>query len=132
MVYYKQKYSLAQINEYLKTGKAIDATMGGLILGRSHSEGGIYFLVKENDNYVLEGEVEGYEYIMNYGATLFFSETNQRFHQNQKNVFSFNEYSPDPDIKILDTRHNVHPKFLLFDDNEFSIIIIISIQQKAT
>ena len=69
MYYYKMKYSLAQMEEYLQTGKAIDATMGGLILGRSHDEGGIYFWVKENDYYILEGEVEGYEYILNFGAT---------------------------------------------------------------
>lgn len=122
MYYYKMKYSLATMEEYLKNGKAIDATKGGLILGRSHDEGGIYFWIKEDDYYVLEGEVEGYEYIMNFGATKYYSKSCERFHQYENHKHDFVEYIPSSDITLLDTRHGVEPKFLLFDDNGFSII----------
>lgn len=122
MYYYKMKFSLAQMKEYVNEGRAIDATMGGLILGRSHDEGGIYFWLKKGDYYSLEGEVEGYEYILNFGATDFFKESSKRFHQYEKHKGSFEEYLPMSHIKILDTRREIEAKFLLFDDNEFSII----------
>ncbi|KAF2082084.1 hypothetical protein [Flavobacterium sharifuzzamanii] len=122
MYYYKMKFLLAQMEEYLNDGRAIDATMGGLILGRPHDEGGIYFFVKKGDYYSLEGEVEGFEYILNFGATDFFEESSKRFHQYEKHKGDFEEYIPKPDIKILDTRREIEPKFLLFDDNKFSII----------
>ena len=69
------------MEDYINKGWAIDATYGGLIIGRSHDEGGIYFWVKKDGYYVLEGEVEGYEYIMNFGATNHYSKITNRFHQ---------------------------------------------------
>ena len=122
MYYYKMKYSVAQMQEYINQGRSIDATLGGLILGRSHDEGGIYFWTKQDDYYSLEGEVEGYEYILNFGATSFFKESSKRFHQYEKHIQNFEEYLPLPHIKVLDTRHEKEPKFLLLDDNAFSII----------
>ncbi|WP_140508705.1 hypothetical protein [Flavobacterium pectinovorum] len=122
MYYYKMKLSLEQMEEYVNNGRAIDATMGGLILGRSHDDGGIYFWVKKGNYYSLEGEVEGYEYILNFGATDFFEESSKRFHQYEKHKGDFEEYFPISHIKILDTRREIEPKFLLFDDNKFSII----------
>lgn len=122
MYYYKMKYSLAQMEEYLNKGRAINANMGGLILGRSHDDGGIYFWVKKGDYYILEGEVEGYEYILNFGATNFFTESTKRFHQSENHKHNFEEYLPSSNIKTLDTRNDPEPKFLLFDYNSFSII----------
>lgn len=122
MYYYKMRYSLEKMEEYLQNGQALDANMGGLILGRSHDDGGIYFWVKKDDYYSLEGEVEGYEYILNFGATNFFKESSKRLHQYEDHKGHFEEYCPDSHIKILDTKHETEPKFLLFDDNSFSII----------
>ena len=110
------------MEDYIKRGWAIDATMGGLILGRSHYEGGIYFWVKENDHYTLDGEVEGFEYILNFGATKYYSKITDRFHQHDKHKHDFIDYNPPAHIKILDTRNTVEPKFLLFDSGGFSII----------
>ncbi|TPN87411.1 hypothetical protein [Aquimarina algicola] len=116
------EYSLEKMDEYLKNGLAIDATMGGLILGKSHSQGGIYFWVKRDNVFVLEGEVEGYEYIMNQGASHCFSESTYRFHQPELHKHDFIDYEPDLNIKLLDTRDLGDPKFLLFDSGGFSII----------
>lgn len=116
------KYSVEKMQEYISEDRAIDATLGGLILGRTHDEGGIYFWTKQGDYYSLEGEVEGFEYILNFGATSFFKESSKRFHQSKKHKQNFEEYLPLPHIKVLDTRHDIEPKFLLLDDNEFSII----------
>lgn len=116
------EYSLEKMNEYLKNGLAIDATMGGLILGKSHDNGGIYFWVKRGEVFVLEGEVEGFEFVMNQGATHYFSKTTDRFHQPELHKHEFIDYEPDRNIKLLDTRSLKFPKFLLFNSGGFSII----------
>ncbi len=56
-----------------KDGTAITDNEGGLVLGPSHDDRGVWFLVRNTDNYLLKGEVEGYEYIFNPGATHFTS-----------------------------------------------------------
>jgi hypothetical protein len=116
------EYSLEKMDEYLKNGMAIDATMGGLILGDSHDDGGIYFWVKRGNVYVLEGEVEGFEYIINQGATYCFSNITDRFHQAELHKHDFVDYEPDLNIKLLDTTSLKKPKFLLFDSGGFSIV----------
>lgn len=120
--YYKMEFSLDKMNEYIKNGRAIDASLGGLILGNSHDDGGIYFWVKRGDVYVLEGEVEGYEYILNFGATNYYSKSTERFHKYELHKHDFTNYEPDRRIKILDTRSLKEPNFLLFDSGGFSII----------
>lgn len=120
--FYKMRYPLKTMEDYIKKGLAIDATMGGLIIGRSHDEGGIYFWVKENDHYVLDGEVEGFEYILNFGATNYYSKITDRFHQHGEHKHDFVAYNPPSHIKILDTIHPIEPRFLLFDCGGFSII----------
>lgn len=38
--YYEQIFSYEAVDELLKNGYAVDGAQGGLILGRSHDEGG--------------------------------------------------------------------------------------------
>lgn len=122
MYYYGMKYSTATMENYMAEGKAIDATLGGLILGRSHNQGGIYFWVKKEESYVLEGEVEGFEYILNFGATNYYSKSMHWFHKYEEHKHDFKEYTPPSHIKLLDTRQAIDAKFLLFDIGGFSII----------
>ncbi|WP_417368526.1 hypothetical protein [Flavobacterium beibuense] len=63
--YYQKFFTFSQIDDFRKDDAIIDATNGGLLLGPSHDNGGIYFLFEYNDGYRLFGEVEGYEYIIN-------------------------------------------------------------------
>ena len=120
--FYGMRYSLNEMDELIKKGLAIDGTLGGLILGRSHDDGGIYFWTKEDSFYVLKGEVEGFEYILNFGATKYYSKITDRFHCYDEHKNDFVEYIPPAGIKILDTRTDFEPKFLLFDFDDFSII----------
>lgn len=122
MYYYGMKYSLETMKSFKDEGRAIDATLGGLVLGRSHSQGGIYFWVKKENFYVLEGEVEGYEYILNFGATNYYSKSTDRFHKYEEHKHDFKEYEPPTHIKLLDTRQPIDAKFLLFEIGGFSII----------
>lgn len=117
------RYSLKTMQDYVQKGWAIDATMGGLVMGRSHDEGGVFIWVKRGNDYVLEAEVEGFEYILNLGATHFFREYSKVFHQPEKHKSLGNiQYSPPAHIRILDTTHSVEPKYLLFDTGGFSVI----------
>jgi hypothetical protein len=121
--YYEMPFSFEEVDRLLKEGKAVEATMGGLILGRSHDEGGIYFLVKRDGRYVLEGEVEGYEYILNLGATWFYEKSTHIFHQHEKHTTPvFDIYEPAPHIVTIDARHPDGAKYILFETGGFSIM----------
>lgn len=116
------KWSEEIVKKKINSGLAIDATYGGLILGRSHNEGGIYFWIREKNDYVLEGEVEGYEYILNFGATKYYKKISDRFHQHDLHEkFGFDNYQPDESIMLLDCRgkERIH---LIFEVGGFAII----------
>ena len=44
--FYKMRYPISTMHEYEQNGLAIQASGGGLVLGRSHAEGGIYCWLK--------------------------------------------------------------------------------------
>lgn len=75
------KRSIEPLEEMMKNNQAIDATYGGLVMGNSHDDGGMYFWVKSGDFYVLEGELEGFKFILNFGATNYFMNATDRFHR---------------------------------------------------
>ncbi|WP_207493177.1 hypothetical protein [Aridibaculum aurantiacum] len=112
------------MEDYVAKGWAINGTKGGLILGPSHDEGGIMMWQRttEGDGYRLKGEVEGYEYILNPGAShcyrnIFSSINKHDEHQNE----NWAEYSIPENISIIDTRRSGEPRFILLDAN-FSIV----------
>jgi hypothetical protein len=116
------KRSIDEMNEFIKKKQAIDATYGGLVLGNSHDEGGIYFWVKRGDYYVLEGELEGFEFILNLGANDYFKKATERFHQPELHKNDYTKYIPSKEIKLLDTRKLNYPNYLLFESGGFAII----------
>jgi len=63
--YFQQLFTFQQIDKLYKEDAIVDARKGGLLLGPSHDDGGIYFLFEYRDGFRLYGEVEGFEYIMN-------------------------------------------------------------------
>lgn len=121
--YYKKPFTPEEINRMINAGLAIRADDGGLVLGPSHNDGGIKFLVKMGDKYLLEGELEGYEYILNLGATFdsgdFFSILNNHA---EHSTLNFEEYEPALDIMILDCRDIPKPKYLVFEQGGFGIV----------
>lgn len=127
--YYKQRFDASYVDCLLKEGQAVDATNGGLILGRSHDEGGIYFLIRQHkDYYCLEGEVEGYEFILNSGANKYFSSyigdvINKPF---EHNVEEFIEYLPSEYIQTIDAGSISAPKYMVFSTGSFAIVNVHS------
>jgi hypothetical protein len=41
--YYKMKRSIKGMEHLIENNQAIDATYGGLVMGNSHDDGGIFF-----------------------------------------------------------------------------------------
>lgn len=127
--YYRQLFSFKKIDEFISKGYAIQADSGGLLLGPSHDESGIYFLYKYPDGYKLMGEVEGYEYIINRTVARI---NQQKIHEfNQYDIhktLSFTKYEIPQDIAIIDARLEKNPtlkaKLLLFNNAEGGFAII--------
>ena len=121
--FYGMRFSVKTMLEYKDKGWAIEATKGGLVIGRSHDEGGIYIWVLRDTHYVLEAEVEGYEYILNLGATHYFKDMSHTFHRYYEHKkMGFVPYDPSLNIMTLDTRNSMEPKYLLFDTGGFSVV----------
>lgn len=124
MDYYKKIFDLNMIAELHKEGAIVNGTEGGLLLGPPHSENGIYFLVKYGDVYVLEGEAEGYEYIISPNVNLDgFDHINNRIRDLS---FNFNGKEDFSEIKVIDARTpdklKFKSKYVLFDSFGFSIV----------
>lgn len=123
LYFYDMRLNAADMERYVKSGLAVHARSGGLLVGRSHEEGGILFWIKDGNDYVLKGEVEGYEYILNGGASSYFSEYLGLFNNHVEHaVDTFKIYLPDPIVSIIDTREDEEAKFLLFDHQDFWIV----------
>jgi len=72
---------------------------------------------------VLTGEVEGFEFILNAGATHYYSNSTEIFHKyDLHKTIQFLEYKPPIHIKIIDARSSFEAKHLLFDEDDFAII----------
>jgi hypothetical protein len=117
-------FSLKKMEEYFEKDLTVNGTSGGIILGMSHAEGGIKIWQKtpENDGYRLKGEVEGFEYIFNPGAShcfrnIFSSINKYEEHLQEKWV----DYEIPNNISLIDARRKFESKFILLDGG-FSII----------
>jgi len=106
----------------LQNGSAVDGTQGGLILGPSHDDGGINMLVRKEGKYYLEGEVEGGEYVFNWGAT-------ERYKGlmpilNNPTQHKRPTYTPveiPQGISIINARQHGLAKFIIFECGGFAI-----------
>ncbi len=85
----------------------IDGTFGGLILGNSHSDGGIKVIrqYQNEELYEVIAEFEGWEYILNPLATTkekeYLTKLNSEFTDAKE---EFTEYEIPNGIEIIDTR----------------------------
>ncbi|MDX8554557.1 hypothetical protein MK851_13115 [Tenacibaculum sp. 1B UA] len=103
----KLMFTLNDLKPITEGGGIVDGTLGGLILGNSHANGGIKVIrqYQNEELYEVIAEFEGWEYILNpltttkeiQQLTLINSEFN-----NTKDEFI--EYKIPKDIKVIDTR----------------------------
>lgn len=117
---------MKRINKLVKKGLLIDGTGGGLLLGRSHTEGGIYLLYPTYTNFRLAMEVEGYEYIINKINTQTHQKEIGKINNHDRDKYdSFIGFDFDDSITILDARainKTQKPKYVAVDDGGFAII----------
>ncbi len=104
-------FSRAEVAAMLKHGIAVDGNGGGLLIGRSHAEGGIPVLMSlASGGYQLHAEFEGYEYLLNQAAVF-----NSRMECEQANQpeldrrSEFVPYTPEEGTTLLDVRADNHP-----------------------
>ncbi len=121
----KELLSEEFIQDLISRGNFIDARRGGLVLGNSHSNGGVYFVYQVPEGFRVFGEIEGYEYIVireatkkNYNLLHEINNYNRDFTEN------FREYEIPNGITIIDARKNIfESKYILCDTRGgFSII----------
>lgn len=66
MYNYQDEFSFDTIERFLKLDLAVDGTPGGLILGPSHDDGGIFVLIKKESCYVLGRSLSGQRICFRY------------------------------------------------------------------
>jgi hypothetical protein len=122
--YDKQFFSNEIVKKLTDCGLTAEGINGGLLLGRSHAEGGINVLERYADGYRLIANVEGQEYFMNAGAAKYFSKSLNEINNSErdKNLYSVQElaisgittidcFSDDPIFKsrfLLTDARGVH------------------------
>lgn len=105
MYYYQQLFTFKDIDNLYKHNAIIDAKKGGLLLGPSHSQGGIYFLFEYDYGFRLFGEVEGCEYIINRSSTQKNLSVISYINDYNRDFGEFYEYDNiDNSIDIIDAR----------------------------
>ncbi len=126
--YNKKTFSIKKINRLFRKEKIIDGRGGGLFLGPSHSMQGIKFIVYSNGKFMLVGELEGYEYVVNKKSALRNWERLSVLNNISRDDYGvFNEYKVPINIKTVDTWTYecplIHSKYVLFDDSMFIVNI---------
>ena len=124
MYFYDMFLPLSTMKDYVDKDRAINGTKGGIILGPSHDEGGIKIWQRttEGDGYKLKGEIEGFEYILNPGASHCFRNIFSIINKPDEHKYdNWEDYDIPNTISIIDTRRTSEPKFILLDFN-FSIV----------
>lgn len=120
-----------ELFEKLKTdGLIVDASDGGLVLGHSHEDGGIYLVRQYPDKILLVGEVEGWEYIFCKKVSENEHEKIQAINAKGRDVFPwrrFSEYTIPQGITIIDGRKKLvkgcleRPLLLLTGDRHWIV-----------
>jgi hypothetical protein len=84
----------------LINGFALDARLGGYIVGRSHEEGGIKCFTEINEQFELIAEIEGGEYIINGGCA-------EEFEEQLRALNSTYDPQPNPEEALCLSQYSV-------------------------
>lgn len=96
-------------------GKFINLSNGGLVIGKSHEEGGIKLCKRIGDKYYYFADMEGYEFIVNPYST-------QKYMERLKEINSYNEKT---ELGPLDNNKT----YSYFDFGEYDIALISDYNQ---
>jgi hypothetical protein len=118
--YYQQLFTFEDIDKLYKNNAIVDARQGGLLLGPSHNEGGIYFLYEYADGFRLFGEAEGFEYVINRNSAAIHRDLVGEINDYDRDIFlDFSEYKIDSSILTIDAispdNFMYNSKFIILD-----------------
>ena len=82
--FWKKTYDKYEFKQLIQKGRIVDGRNGGLILGSSHEQGGIFLYQFNEDHFIMDAEIEGNEYYVNRYA----------FDEQESRVRQINEYYP--------------------------------------
>ena len=126
----KIMFTLEDLKPIAEGNGIVDGTLGGLILGNTHSDGGIKVIrqYRSEELYEVIAEFEGWEYILNPLATTkemeYLTKLNSEFVNTKE---EFIEYEIPNGIEIIDTKpifENIKETNKLILLNEWSQFII--------
>ena len=105
VLYYEKRYSFDDILDMKEAGLVADATGGGLVIGPTHEEGGVKFLLRDDNGYSVIGELEGYEYVLNVATSFLLRNQFDKFNQPEiHKTGKFEEYPILENIRVIDAR----------------------------
>ena len=96
----------------LSNNLVIDGKKGGLLLGESHVDltseilngEGILLVRKIGEKFVVEKELEGFEYLLNGCACCNPDFNYEQYNEPEKDLKNFSEYCPSEKITVIDLR----------------------------
>jgi hypothetical protein len=116
---YRQFFSFSMADNLTSLNLTVDGNEGGLVLGNSHENGGIFMLARYSDGYRIIGEMEGYEYLVNTGATKHFNNRLLTINNSDRDkLFGFSADLFTPSSTVLDCstdNASFKSKFILLD-----------------
>ena len=97
-------------------GGLVDGRRGGLVVGRSHEEGGIYILQQtEADRYEIQANIEGGEYVLSHKALLKFRERLEEINSWYENGSLVKTISVTSRTRVINSSATPHDRLILFD-----------------
>lgn len=115
--FYKELLSEDFVQNLIRKEEFVDARRGGLVLGNSHDNGGVFFLYQFPEGFRVFGELEGYEYILPREITQENQELIGEINNHDRDFEnSFEEYQVPKNIITIDARkNNSQSKYILCD-----------------
>lgn len=125
-----QFFSYEEIDRLYVDDAIVDARNGGLLLGQSHDEGGIFLLYEFTDGFRLYGEVEGFEYLVNRFCSKEISDTIQNLNSIDINLYdSFEPYNFNDSITTINATSpnlNIYKAKYIIMDSGMAIVNKVS------
>lgn len=115
-------YTEPQFKQALLSGQVIDAMFGGLIIGRSHSQGNIYLVKYENGLYITFGNMEGGEYVLSQKTYQKYKAEIIEINNDEDTDKQFLNQIPIGCKMHIDTRRMDEDNYLWFDEHGMFII----------
>jgi len=105
-------------NFLLNLGWIVDGRCGGLVVGRSHAEGHIYMIERQEDgNFFISGNMEGGEYILTNKACELCKERLTEINSNLESKRNESIEIVESQKRIINTSSEPTDKFLWIDKN---------------